>query len=704
MENVEWKVAGMTCSNCALSVQKYLNSEGMQDIKVNPISGAVSFKNPGVDEQKLEKGIKNIGYEVVHENQHHGHSHTSGGFLKNNKQRILFTLPFTAILMLHMLDGWIHLHWLMNPWVQLALCLPVFIVGMAYFGKSAYHSLKSGVPNMDVLITIGAIASFAYSLTGAVLNLGPDYLFFETTASIITLVLLGNYLEEWSIQSTQREVKKLMKTQKVMANMLVFDHEHQEQVFPVESNTLKVGDLILIKTGEQVPIDCKILWGECSVNEAILTGESIPIPKYKKDTLIGGSVIADGVVKAQVTATGSDTVLSGIIKMVEDAQAEKPPIQKMADKISAIFVPLVVGIAILTFMINYFVFDVSSGTSLLRAVAVLVISCPCALGLATPAAVAVGLGRAAKSGILFKNAEALEHFKKINTVVFDKTGTLTTGKFSIKQFQTDLQEEEFKRIIYSLEKYSNHPIGKSIAEHWKHNQPMLWVSIEEVKGKGMKAVDQNGNVYWAGSEKIMNGLSEGHNVYLTINDQLKGWIDITDEIRTEAAEVIQQLHKRGIKTILLSGDKSVNAERVAKELGIQQVLAEQNPEDKLKTIKSLSEQHVVAMVGDGINDAPALAQATVGISLSDASQIAMQHADVLLINKGLKHLPESLLLGKHTTLTIHQNLFWAFIYNIVAIPIAALGFLTPTVAALAMGFSDVVLAFNSGRLFVKKLR
>lgn len=708
MDKIDWKVEGMTCSNCALSVNKYLQKEGAEDIKVNPIDGAVSFTN--TQEKPLDsikKGIGSLGYKVVEEHDpHHGHDHGSdGSFLSTNKKRFLFCLPFTLVLMLHMVDKWWHIHWLMNPWIQLALCMPVFLVGLWYFGRSAWKSLVNGMPNMNVLVTLGAVASFGYSLTGALLGWGHNYLFFETTASIITLVLMGNYLEEASIASTQREVKKLAKSQKVMANMIAFDDKHEEQVFPVENTVLKEGDLILIKNGEQVPIDSKILWGDAMVNEAIITGESIPVSKTKKDFLIGGSVLESGLVKAQVTATGKNTVLSGILKMVQDAQGEKPPMQKLADKISAIFVPLVIGIAVLTFAGNYFFADKTVGVSMMRSIAVLVISCPCAMGLATPAAIAVGLGRAAKNGILFRNASALETFKSIKQIVFDKTGTLTTGNFIVAGFKTTIEEAEFKKIVYSLEKYSNHPLGRSIAAQWKTNEVIRWKNIEEIKGMGLKATDNEGNEWLAGSYKILpdNALDQNHNIFITKNAALIGWIDVSDEIRPEAKEVVDWLHGKNIKTVLLSGDRREKCAILAKQLGIDEVIAEQTPEQKLEKVAALNAGMPTAMVGDGINDAPALAKASLGISLSDASQIAMQSSDVILMNHGLKNLPYALGLGKHTNITIKENLFWAFAYNIVAIPIAAFGFLTPTVAALAMGFSDIVLALNSVRLFVKKV-
>jgi Cu+-exporting ATPase len=706
MEKVDWKVEGMTCSNCALSVSKYLQKEGMQEVKVNPISGAVSFSTketiglPG-----LKKGINALGYTVFEKGAAVKGKDAHAGFFSTNKKRLLFCLPFTLVLMLHMLDGWIHLHWLMNPWIQLALCLPVFLVGMWYFGRSALKSLRGAAPNMNVLISIGALASFGYSLTGAILGLGPDYLFFETTASIITLVMFGNFLEEASIQSTQKTIQSLAKSQQVMANMIAYDDQHQEQIFPIQNTQLREGDLILIKNGEQVPIDCKILWGDASVNEAIITGESIPLLKQKKDLLIGGSVLESGLVKAQVTATGDNTVLSGILKMVQDAQGEKPPMQLLADKISAIFVPLVIGISVLTFIINYTIADQTFGTALLRSVAVLVISCPCAMGLATPAAIAVGLGRAAKNGILFRNASSLESFKTIQKIVFDKTGTLTTGEFLIADFYSTIEENEFKQLMYSLEKFSNHPIGKSITNAWKTSSIIRWKKIEELKGLGIKATDEVGNIYKAGSWRMLpDGTNDlNHNVYLVKNDVLIGWVDVKDEVRPEAATVLKWLHSKNIKTALLSGDQQPKCEAVAQQLGIHEVYYEQTPEQKLQTIAALNKVCPVAMVGDGINDAPALAKATLGISLSDASQIAMQSADVILMNQGLKNLPLALGMGKHTYITIKENLFWAFFYNVVAIPIAAIGWLTPTLAALAMGLSDVVLGINSIRLFVKKV-
>jgi Cu+-exporting ATPase len=705
MQTVQWKVEGMTCANCALTVRKYLENQGNQNVKVNPIDGDVSFEMiEPVPTEKLKKGIEGLGYYVRPEEGQV--EHRSRPWLHNHLRRFLFCLPFTLVLMLHMFDGIIHLQWLMNPWIQLAICLPVYIVGMSFFGKSAIKSLRNGIPNMNVLIALGATAAFVYSLTGTLMGWGPEYLFYETAATIITLVFFGNYLEDASIESTQRELKKLAKSQKLMANMIAFDGDHQEVILPIENTQLKVGDLVLIKSGEQVPIDCKILSGEAHVSEAIITGESVPVYKAGKDKLIGGSVLENGLVRAMVTATGDDTVLSNILRMVRQAQGEKPPVQKMADKISAIFVPVVIGIALLTLALNW-IFLGEFTPALMRSIAVLVIACPCAMGLATPAAIAVGLGRGARSGILFRNATSLESFKDIKQVVFDKTGTLTTGHFTISSYHIfgGITEEEFKRILYSLEKYSNHPIAKAIAGNWKTKNDIRWQKIEEIKGLGMKGVDREGNEYIAGSYAVASSATpdKTHNVYVMMNGALLGTVDMADEIRPESPEVVKYLQAKGIKIILLSGDRYDACRKLADQLGISDVIAEQTPAQKLEMIATLNRQAPTAMIGDGINDAPALAKATIGVSMSDASQIAMQSAQVVLMNHGLTNLPTALGLGKHTYLTIKQNLFWAFFYNIVAIPFAAFGFLLPWVAALVMGLSDVVLAINSVRLFVKKV-
>jgi Cu+-exporting ATPase len=713
MEHVQLKVDGMSCTNCALSIHKYLENQGAVSPKVSFMEGEVQFDLPAeLKKEVLVKGIANLGYKVRGQEE----AAPVKKWLDNNKDRALFCLLFTIPLVAHMIPG---MHVFMNPYVQLGMTIPVFMVGMGYFGKSAWNSLLNGIPNMNVLVSIGALASFGYSLYGTLIGKGMEFAYYETTATILTLVFFGNYLEDASIESTQRALKDLVKAQKVMANMIVFDENHKEILFNVESDTLKVGDLILINSGETIPMDCKVLWGEANVNESIVTGESVPVFRKMNDILLGGSTIENGTVKAYVTAVGNDTVLANILKMVKAAQGEKPPVQILADKISAIFVPLVLSIAVGTLIGNYFLAHnatgdpIGFGESMLRAIAVLVISCPCAMGLATPAAIAVGLGRGARNGVIFKNAKSLETFKDIKQVVFDKTGTLTTGHFEIANFKivdqsSKWSEADFKTLVYSLERYSNHPIAKCISGSWKSTNATNWAKIEEVKGMGIQAKDKEGNEYWSGSFKTLKDQSaeDGHNVYIQKNGLLIGWVDVTDQIRPEAKEVIETLHKQGIHTILLSGDRKEKCEAVGKALGIQEIISEQSPEDKLKKLDRLTSIAPTAMVGDGINDAPALAKATIGISLSNASHIAIQSAQVILMNKGLKNLPMSLGLGRRTYETIKENLGWAFSYNIVAIPVAAFGLLGtwgPTYGALIMGLSDVVLVLNSLRLFKKKL-
>ncbi len=709
MEKVNWQVEGMSCTNCALSINKYLEKEGVKNIKVNFMGGDVSFDLEEAEKKdQLKKGIRSLGYTVVHghnEHDHHGHDHNEKGKFrfKSHFQRFLFCLIFTIPLFFAHLLPW-HIHFLMNPYVQLGLAIPVYIVGMDFFGRSAIKSLTKGIPNMNVLIALGATAAFVYSLIGTIQG-DPEKIFYETAATILTLVFLGNWMEDKSVETTQNELKKLASTQKVMANMIAYDDKHEEHVFPVESSKLKVGDLILIKNGEYVPMDAKILWGEASVNEAIITGESVPVEKKMNDKLIGGSILENGTVKAYVTAVGEDSVMGHILRMVRDAQSEKPPVQQLADKISAWFVPTVIGIALVTLGANYFFANHTFQESLMRSIAVLVIACPCAMGLATPAAIAVGLGRAARTGVLFKNARSLEVFKDIKQVVFDKTGTLTTGHFAVSGFESSIDENEFKQIVYSLEKYSNHPVAKAINKEWKQAKEIRWASIEEVKGLGMKATSKEGDEYLAGSYKVASNFTkdDSHNIYVLKNNALLGWIDVTDDIRPEAKNVIALLKSKNIKTILLSGDLKEKSDRVGNALGIDEVISEQTPQQKLEKITALNAEAPTAMVGDGINDAPALAKATVGISLSDASQVAMNSAQVVLMNHGLKNLPLALGLGRHTYITIKENLFWAFIYNIVAIPVAAFGYLSPMFGALVMGFSDVVLAINSIRLKFKKV-
>ncbi|TWF44171.1 Cu+-exporting ATPase [Chitinophaga polysaccharea] len=671
----------------------------MQDVNVSFATEEVSFTAPsGADSKEALEGIAQMGYRVVLPED----KPAERKFYTTLTFKFIFCAIFTLPLLLHM---WVSWPWLHQPWVQFGLTLPVYFTGMWHFGKSAVRSLINRMANMDVLVTLGATAAFVYSFVGTVVYGNPDYMFYETTAAIITLVFLGNMLEERSVKQTTTAISELARMQITTARLINTDHGH-EHIHEVDNRTLRTGDCVLVNTGDKIPMDGTIYWGSGHINESMITGESTPVSKKEKDKVIGGTILEDGSIKVYITATGKDTVLSYIIELVRQAQADKPPMQKLADRISAIFVPLVLSIAVITFAGWYFIGHTTLATAMMRSVAVLVIACPCAMGLATPAAVMVGLGRAARNGILIKGGHTLEMFKDIRQVVFDKTGTLTTGKLELSACQFfNMSEDEFKQVVYSLEKYSSHPIARSIATLWKTAGELPLQQVREHKGLGMRASDKTGNQWELGSFRLAGNATtdDSHNLYLLKNGQLAGWIDFSDEIRPEAAAVITQLKQAGIEPILLSGDTTRKCRELGEKLGITAIYAEQSPEQKLQMVDTLMKTAPTAMVGDGINDAPALAKATIGISLSDATQVAMQSANVVLLNNHLGSLPLALGLGKHTYLTIKQNLFWAFIYNVVAIPVAALGFLNPIVGAGIMGLSDVVLAVNSIRLRYKKV-
>lgn len=700
METISCRVRGMNCTSCARTVSRYLEEKGMEDVNVSFATEELSFSLPaGADSKEVLKGIDQLGYQVVRPDD----KPSPTDFLRTLSFKFIFCAIFTAPLLLHM---WVDWPWLHNPFVQLALTTPVFAMGMWHFGRSAWRSLANKMANMDVLVTLGAVAAYGYSLTGLILQLGEDYMFFETAAAIITLVFLGNLLEERSVKQTTTALTALAKLQVTIARKLILNANGDEELIDIDNRDLKPGDRVLVNTGDKIPMDGSIYWGNGHVDESMITGESLPVAKKDKDKVIGGTILQEGSIKMFITATGKDTVLSYIIELVKQAQTNKPPMQKLADRISAIFVPSVLGIALVTFLGWWLIGHIPADAAMMRSIAVLVIACPCAMGLATPAAVMVGLGRAANNGILIKGAHTLEAFKDISQVVFDKTGTLTTGKLQLGNYQYfEMTELDFKRTVYSLEKFSSHPIARSIVSWWKSNGDAGLQQIRELKGKGMQGRDKEGNEWQLGSYAMAQQVTDDdtHNIYLLKNGQLAGWIDFSDELRPEAAAVVKQLRQAGIKTILLSGDTVRKCQELAAAVGIEEVYAAQSPEQKLQKIETLMQQAPVAMVGDGINDAPALAKATIGISLSDATQVAMQTANVVLLRHSLQSLPLALGLGKHTYLTIKQNLFWAFAYNIVAIPVAALGFLNPIIGAAVMGVSDIVLAVNSVRLRYKKV-
>jgi len=676
-----------------MSVHKLLEKKGLKDVYVDFASEEVKFSNNGTDISIIKKDIEGLGFKVVDDP-----SLEVTPFYQKVENKLIFCALFTVPLLLHMVLPW---HFLEIPLLQLLLCLPVFLVGCLHFGKSAINSIKGGVPNMDVLIFVGSSAAFVYSLIGTIENLGEHYLFYETCATIITLVLLGNVLEKRSVTQTTSAVKDLVKIQQV--NAIRVNQDGITEV--ISAKEVRPGDTLLVNMGDKIPVDGEVLSGNASVDEAMLTGESLPVEKEKYDKVIGGTIVQHGNIRMIATKVGSNTVLSQIIELMKKAQAAKPPVQKLGDKVAAIFVPAVILIALFTFAITYWFVHTSLQIALMNAIAVLVISCPCAMGLATPTAVMVGLGRAAKNGILIKGGDTIEAVAHTKYVVFDKTGTLTTGKFRINDIKVeeDYSIEVIRGIILAIEERSNHPIARSFV-HELNTLPRtktILKSAKEEKGLGMRAEDVEGNHYFLGSGKSKD--TEGFNLSLYKNQKLLAQIAIEDEIKPDAATLIAQLKKMGIVPVLLSGDKNSRCLKVANLIGIEEVHGEKLPDEKLTVIDIFKQKGKTIMIGDGINDAPALTQADVGVSMNDASQVAIQSAKVVLLNTDLHSVVKFLQISKHTLITIKQNLFWAFAYNIVAIPIAALGFLNPMVGAFAMAFSDVVVIGNSLRLKAKKL-
>ncbi|PCJ27434.1 MAG: ATPase P [Flavobacteriales bacterium] len=701
-EKIILNVEGMTCVNCALGIKKQLEKKGLEGVNVNFSTGEASYTDSNkLSVEEVKESINKLGYKIIEVTKDETEK------ISSIEKKFYFTLIFTVPLFLHMFFS--HNFILNNVWVQLGLCIPVFVIGLLHFGKSALGSLKSGVPNMDVLIVIGITSAFGYSLYGTMAYLGlpeaHDYLFYETAATITTLVLLGNVLEHRSVKQTTTAIKELSQLQKTEAKRVLSNGE----IELVDYNDINENDILQFNTGDKIAVDGEIILGDAVINEAMISGESTPVNKIIADKVIGGTIVEDGSIKMKAEKVGNETVLSKIIEMVKNAQQDQPAIQKLGDKVSAIFVPIVIGISTLTFVLTYFVFDITLQQSIMQSIAVLVISCPCAMGLATPTAVMVGIGRAAKKGILIKGGATLEQFAIGKNIVFDKTGTLTTGQFVIKntKLYALVDEQELKNIIFSLEQHSSHPIAKSIVEYLKADAINIELTdVKELKGKGLEAKDTDGNYYQLGSYRLAKELTDNqsHSIYLIKNNELIAGIDIEDELKDNVAETITLLNQQGLNTVMLSGDRDEKCQGLAKQIGIKTVFSEQLPEQKLEIIEELQKNSLTIMVGDGINDAPALAKASVGISLSNATQVAVQTAQIILLNdKDLSQVYEAYLISKHTLKTIKQNLFWAFFYNVVAIPIAAFGFLNPMVAALAMAFSDVIVIGNSIRLKRKKL-
>ena len=700
----------MDCNNCAMSIHRFLERKGLRDVLVNFQTKEVRFRqdDEALDVDSVRAGIQRLGFVVIEENEPGQDGNTSAqGHEGKARRRLLICAVLTApLLIAHLLMTFgIEIGLMHNGWVQLALAGPVYAIGGLYFGKSALAGLRERMLNMDVLIFIGATAAFVYSLVGLVWQ-DPDYYFFETAATIITLVLIGNWLEARAVGRTTTAIGALSDLQEETAQRVT--ESGATVSLPVAE--VRVGNNVRVNTGDKVPLDGEILTGTVTVNEAMLTGESMPVEKTIDDRVLGGSIIVSGQAVVTVTAGYKDGTLAKIIDLVKSAQADKPDLQRLADRVSAIFVPVVLVIALLTFLIGWGGGFFTATKALMNAIAVLLISCPCAMGLATPTAVMVGVGRLARLGVLIRGGSTVERFAGIERMVFDKTGTLTTGNLRVDNFAVaeGADEAVVRRIIYTMEQHSSHPIAASILAFLKtaSTAPAAEpLTVSETPGLGLNATDEAGNRYYLGAaRKLPAGVQapENTDVVLLKNDQYLASLSLADDLRKGARALVQSLDEAGIETTLLTGDRSAKAAAVAHELGIKAVFAEQLPAQKLDRIAALSAEKPTAMVGDGINDAAALSRADLGISLGGGSAAALDAAQVVLLRDDLSLLTEGRKVAALTLRTIKESLFWAFSYNIVAIPLAAMGFLNPMWAALFMAFSDVVVIGNAIRLKSRK--
>ncbi|MBP2256897.1 heavy metal translocating P-type ATPase [Virgibacillus alimentarius] len=723
-EKTDLDVFGMTCAACSTRIEKVLNKQdGVKHATVNLTTESATIEyNPGlVDVKSLVDKIKNVGYDAKPKAEAKEKQTYKEKQLKNMKTKLIISVLLSAPLLLTML---VHLFGMsipdifMNPWFQFALATPVqFIIGWQFY-EGAYKNLRNGGANMDVLVALGTSAAYFYSLYEAFMTIGnPEYmphLYFETSAVLITLILFGKYLETRAKSQTTNALSKLLNLQAKEARVI---RDGKELMIPVEE--VVVGDRLIVKPGEKIPVDGMVVKGRTSVDESMLTGESIPIEKDSGAKLIGSTINKNGSIEMEATKVGKDTALASIVKVVEEAQGSKAPIQRLADVISGYFVPIVVGIAILTFII--WITLVEPGQlepALVAAIAVLVIACPCALGLATPTSIMVGTGKAAESGILFKGGEHLEGTHELEAIVLDKTGTITKGKPEVTDFSGD---EETLQLLASAEKGSEHPLAEAIVAYaTENNIDFLEVEhFEAVPGHGIEAKISGKNILvgnrklmndhqinTAGyEEKLVNYETDGKTAMLiAIDGEYRGTVAVADTIKETDPEAIKQLKDLGIEVFMLTGDNERTAKAIAKQVGIDQVIAEVLPEEKAAKVKAIQEQgKKVAMVGDGVNDAPALVTADIGIAIGTGTEVAIEAADVTILGGELLLIPKAIKISHATIRNIRQNLFWAFGYNTAGIPVAAIGLLAPWIAGAAMALSSVSVVTNSLRLKRVKL-
>lgn len=722
-------VFGMTCAACSTRVEKSLNkAAGVERANVNLVteSAAVYYDPEQIGPEQLIDIVKHAGYEAAEKMSKEEKDAVLEKQFKREMRRFVLSAILALPLLMTMVTHIPYLHHtafamgvdkVISPTVQLILATVIqFYIGWRFY-DGAYKSLRGKSANMDVLVVLGTSAAYFYSLAEYVRQLlNPNieaHYYFETSAILITLILLGKLLESYATSKTTQSIAGLLKLQSKEAVVL---RENKEWKVPVDE--LTVGDIILVRPGEKVPIDAVVLTGETSIDESMISGEPVPVEKKVGDAVIGSTVNFDGAFQAKVTKRMDDTVLSTIIRLVEEAQGVKAPIQRLADRISGIFVPIVLGIALVTFVVWMIATGGVLDQSLQVAIAVLVIACPCALGLATPTAIMSGTGKAAESGILFKGGEHLERTAKVDTVIFDKTGTLTEGKLRVTNVLDN--HVDFKRFAGAMEAQSEHPIAKAVLAYLGDIEEVRAEKIRAKAGHGMvgvlngakvslgsyRFIAQSAVIQQEATDTMQKWMEAGQTIVaMSIDGVFAGAFGLLDTPRKEAKEAILRLRELGVKTAIASGDQSVVVENIATELGIDEVYAEQLPNDKSDLVADLQKQgRVVAFVGDGINDAPALATADTGISIGTGTDIAIETGDVTLVGHQLTLVPQTIQLSRATMRNIRQNFFWALAYNCAGIPIAAIGLLAPWVAGLAMAGSSISVVANALRLKRLKLK
>ncbi|WP_270577547.1 heavy metal translocating P-type ATPase [Caldibacillus thermoamylovorans] len=732
-EKAEFTITGMTCAACANRIEKGLNKmDGVTAATVNlALETATVEYNPSVVSPKdmIEK-VEKLGYGAIEKRDE---EKANVDYQEQAIQRQKWKFIISAILSLPLLwtmfahfsfTSWMYVPDIfMNPWFQLALATPVqFIIGKQFY-VGAYKALRNGSANMDVLVAMGTSAAYFYSLYLVLRSLGAHHhiegLYFETSAVLITLILLGKYFEAKAKGRSSEAIKKLMGLQAKTATVI---RDGVETIIPLEE--VVVGDHLQVKPGEKIPVDGIIISGESAIDESMLTGESVPVDKKAGDTVIGATINRNGSLRIEATKVGKDTALAQIIKVVEQAQGSKAPIQRLADKISGIFVPIVVGIALITFLVWYFIVDPGEfAVALEKLIAVLVIACPCALGLATPTSIMAGSGRAAEYGILFKGGEHLERTHNITTVILDKTGTITNGTPVLTDVivENGWQNEEFLRLVGTAEKNSEHPLAEAIVSGIQEKGIAIGKTeqFEAIPGFGIKAV-ADGKEILIGTRKLldqyhidftvasktMQQLEENGKTAMlaAIDGKLAGIVAVSDTVKDTSKAAIKRLKEMGIEVIMITGDNERTAKTIGEQVDVDRVIAEVLPEGKAEEVKKLQQQgKIVGMVGDGINDAPALATADIGMAIGTGTDVAMEAADITLIRGDLNSIADAIFMSKKTITNIKQNLFWAFAYNTIGIPIAAMGFLAPWLAGAAMAFSSVSVVLNALRLQRVKL-